>query len=212
MSVKKWPGVFGESEAREFERRLNEINEEVRREYEPMGRFGIAIVRAATNCRDRTKDLIEAASDLKRVELEFYLFSEFLYFFIHLGMRAAVWGLTEEKIQKVQDYIGPLLASTAVESYCGHWQREIREGMIGEFFDNLNNAEQEYSACTNQSTKTDVVDKVIELFMRLGENASEIVDCGNINPATITIVRTVAIDEWKRMDLEKMVEDIKRVN
>ena len=212
MSRKKWPGVFGESGEREFERRLGKIDEEVRSEYEPIGRFGIVIVQAATNCRDRTRDLIEAARDLRRVGLEFYLFCEFLYFFIHLGMRTAAWGLTEEKMQRVQDYIGPLLARTAVDSYCGHWPQETRDGIINEFFDNLNSAEQEYSECANQSTKTDVVDKVIELFMRLGENVSHIIDCGNVNPATIAIVRTVTIDEWKRMDLEKMVEEMKCLN
>ena len=73
----------------------------------------MAIVQAATNCRDATKGLIQASTEKDRIEREIYIFYEFIDSFMHMTLREAFVALNTIQMEKLQGYLGPLISSTA---------------------------------------------------------------------------------------------------
>lgn len=131
---------------------------------------------------------------------------------MHMSMRQCFGQLTEEQLQKVQDYLGPLISSVAVDSYCAHWPQERKDGLIHEFYENLNKAEFEYAESTNQYARGDVQGKILGLFSELATQVSTI--CGHSeNDLEIVIpIKKIAVDEWIKMRLPELVSDIKDAN
>src|SRR6478736_3180021 len=119
--------LFGRSQERAPDRLFEETKKRVDQEYTPMGKVSLAITKAATNSRDVIKSGIEASSEKARKEIEVYIFYEFLYFYMHMTMRAAAAQLTEAQIGKLQEYLGPLISSVAIDSYFAHWPDDLKQ-------------------------------------------------------------------------------------
>lgn len=62
-------------------------------------------------------------------------------------MRAAFTILTEPEIGRLQEYLGPMLSSTAVDTFCQHWPEESKAKLRADFYTDLNTSEEEYSQC-----------------------------------------------------------------
>jgi hypothetical protein len=208
--------LFGRSKEREIKRLFADTQKKVEKEYKPIGEIGRAIVTASTNSRNAVKDLIQAPTEKERQEQEIYIFYEFISFFMHLTMRQAFAQLTEPQVEKLQAYLGPLMASVAIDSYFAHWPDDMKEKMMSEFYEKLNQAELEYTESTQfDSAKQGdnrLTQKLRSLFMRLGSNISSLSGNGESDIAVVMPVVEIAINEWKKMELDKVIVEVKRVN
>ena len=109
-------------------------------EMKPVTDIGLAIVRAATNCRDETKPLVRASGGQTVIAREILIFYEFLYFFMHMSLRQA-FATPGTDIEALQAILGPLIWSTAIHSYCGHWPAHLKQKITRQFYEKLNQAE-----------------------------------------------------------------------
>ena len=177
-------------------------------EIKPVSDISLAIVRAATNCRAETKPFVRASSGQTVIVREILVFYEFLYFFMHMSLRQA-FATPGTDIEALQAILGPLICSTAIDSYCGHWPAHLKQKMSGEFYDKLNQAEVEYSGAT-QCDAADVGEDVNlarlrALFMTLASNvASLAVDDGK-DMTVIEPVMEIAIRQWGEMRLNGLM-------
>jgi hypothetical protein len=191
---------------REMKRRLAEIEKQIQIENKPLGEIGVAIVQAATNCRDAAK-----ASILER---EIYIFYEFIYFFMHMTLRQAFGVLNATQMEKLQSYLGPLISSTAIDSYFAHWPDDLKQKMTNDFYEKLNESEMEYS----ESTKLDnpflegeerSAARLKKLFIKVASNiASLAVDDDENAPDVIQLVIKTTLDEWDKMRLDTLVANV----
>lgn len=204
--------LFGRSKT-EPDRIFAEAKKHVEQEYGPMGKVGIAVMRAATNSRDAIKGQLLVPTESKRSEIEVHAFWEFVYFYMHMTMRAAAAQLTNERIEKLQGYLGPLVSSVAIDSYCAHWPDDLKRRMTAEFFENLNNAELEYShrakAASTSPGEEGARERMRALFMSLALNISKLVCDGHADIVVITAIFDNALKEWAAMDLGTLIAEIK---
>jgi hypothetical protein len=212
--------LFGSSKEREAKKIFDELRLKAEKKYKPMIEVGWAIVGASTNCRDAFKGQIQAATEKERLEREMYIFYEFIYFYMHIMLRHAEVQLAESQMEKLQDFLGALISNVAVNWYCAHWPDDWKGKMIHEFYEKLNEALSEYSLCTFDPSKKQGERASPEqqlqmqhaLFTRLGLNVSRLITNGKEDVATIKSVAYVAIDEWKGMELDKLIAEVKKAN
>jgi hypothetical protein len=149
-------------EERETKRLIQEAESRVHGEYDPIAVLGMEMLKAAAECRDRTKKFISIDGEPNRTEREAYLFFEHLYFFWFLGTMAAAFYLTDEKLAQTFDFLGELLPSSAVDSYFAHWPNELRSKMKQDFRDKMSTAAGEYESAIRACFSMD--DKLATLF------------------------------------------------
>lgn len=112
---------------------------------EPLKTLSLAIVTAA----DKSSRIITERRDgAVASTADIFVFSEFLCFFLHLTMREAFeLRFQEVKMEKLRNYLGPLMSGTVVDSFFKHWPEDRKSKLRSEFFDMLNEVEVEYSMC-----------------------------------------------------------------
>jgi hypothetical protein len=199
---------------------IRDIKKQVRASLKPLEEVGEAIINASTNCRDAIKGLINAPTEKERQQREIFIFYEFIYFYMHLTMRQAFASLPESSIKNLQGYLGPLISSVSIDSYFAHWPNDLKKKMTDEFYDKLNDAELEYAACTYDKSSNDGEERMknllAALFMKLASNVADLAGGlagGEKEDVTIiTPAMQIAIDQWEKMQLGKLITEVKRVN
>lgn len=135
---------------------------------------------------------------------------ELLCFFSHLSIRTAlVTGFTEPQIANVQRFLGPLLSSTAVDTFFEHWPKELKRKIRSEFYDRLNDAEAEYAQCRGLLSHEKPFDNAT-LFGRLASNIADL--CAK--PQDHSIMTAVLVEGTKAytgMQLDKLIADVHAV-
>ena len=72
---------------------------------------------------------------------------EFVYFYLQLNDRIGFQELGYEKRQKLNDVVGPLVVDSMIKTVFANWSSHLQEGIKKDFYENLNNAQIEYSKC-----------------------------------------------------------------
>jgi hypothetical protein len=108
--------VFSSSQQRDLHRTLANARRKTDKEFGPVGRLGSEVIGAATHCRDAVKPLLTFAEEKERMQSEIFIFYEFLYFFMHVTNRCAYRVLTEVEMDKVHEYLGPLVSSIPIDA------------------------------------------------------------------------------------------------
>jgi len=199
--------LFGSPTERRLKRLHRESKEHADEFTKPLGAIGLAIVQAAKTCSEKTKPSLNFAGKEKQ-EAEIYIFYEFVYFFMHLTMRSAFSHLPEPQIRRLQSYLGPLICSTAVDSFFGHWPENLKEGLRSDFYTKLNDAEIEYSACKELLSEKPFTGNA--LFEKLAQNVADL-SGEEMNPATIILVIASAVDAYKSMNLDSLMSEAGKV-
>ena len=211
------PGIesFGRSE-RELKRRLAVIEKQVQAETKPLGDIGLAIMQAATSCRDAAKPLIQAPSEKDRIQREIYVFYEFIYFFMHITKRQAFAVLSAPQMEKLQGYLDPLISSTAIDSYFAHWPEDLKQKITRDFYEKLNESEVEYSECAKsvmtamrlglRPVSNNPVDQA--LVTTLASNVANLAVDDETALAVIIPVTQAAITQWNNMRLDALVANV----
>jgi hypothetical protein len=206
--------LFGNTKERESKQRSGKIGPRVEKELAPTNKLCRAIVQASGNCRDAVKVQINAPTEVKRLELEASVFFEFLCFYVHLTMRSAFGQLTEEQTQNLRNYLSPLVSSAAIDSCFARRPDELKGKMHGDFCNKLNDAEKEYTEVTRFDSSEPGGERSIQklqgLFMKLGANVSTLFRRDAHDLTMMVFVSDVAINEWIKMDLDKLVAEVKK--
>jgi hypothetical protein len=108
------------------------------------------IFESAALCEEIVKPYLEERfkKDSKEFDRKYITtLCEFMYFFMHFTNRLAFHYLGKEKREKLQDELSPPTIHATIEALFGHWPQNLKNGIKEEFYQNLNNAEIEYSTC-----------------------------------------------------------------
>jgi hypothetical protein len=205
--------MFGTPAERKFLKILAKAQKKTAKEMRPLRKLSLAIVNASMKCLSEIKILIEAPAEKDRQHAEIFAFYELLYFFLHLAMRQAFKLMSEAEIKHLQEQLGHVVVSAAVNSYFDHWPDDLKAGMTDDFYKNLNTAEIEYAECSRFDSPAPPEgrsDQIAErLFNCLGQNvAAAIGRKGNFGASSL--IANTAIRESARMNLRILVEDFKR--
>jgi hypothetical protein len=207
--------LFGDSDKREIWKSISQAQKAADKTCKPITEISLAIVTASVNSRDAVKALIEASSEKERQEREIYIFYEFIYFYMHVTMRHAFVHLTDSQIESLQGILGPLISSVAIDSYFAHWPNHLKEKMVNEFYDKLNDAEIEYAQSTQVDSafagEDDFAQKSKALLIKLGSNVSALASDSEKDIAIVMPVSVIALREWGAMQLDKCIAGIKAV-
>ena len=195
---------FGLSDEERAKRIISQAEGEVQETLKPLGNLALAIVKASKDCANQIHTMLDIPNVEEKKEVEILVFYEFLYFFMHMTMRSAFAQLREQQIEKLQSYLGPLISSTAVDSFFAHWPEDMKEKIKDEFYEKLKDAELEYSMCKELlSEKNSLTGD--SLFSKLARNVAEL--SGNsMNPAVLTLVITSAVDVYNGLKLDVRVK------
>lgn len=105
------------------------------------------ILNAANYCAESLKK--ELKSNLydkkERDEKYIHIYFEFIYFFMHLTNRIVFNIAGNDVRSRFTAYFGNFMAELSIESIIGHWPQELKDKIRDSFFENLNDAELEYS-------------------------------------------------------------------
>jgi hypothetical protein len=197
---------FGSSQKRELYRIFENARRQTDKEFGPVGRLGSEIIAASTHCRDQVKPLLTSSDEKERVQSEIFIFYEFIYFFLHLTNRYAHKVLSSEEMSKLHEYLGPLVSSVAIDAYFAHWPADLKERMLGEFYEKLNTAELEYTEAGKRSGSNE--EGLSQLFTTLGNNVSMLASDDNGDGDISQVASNVAIEEFGRRDFQRMVQDV----
>jgi hypothetical protein len=177
---------------------------------DPFWKLGIGIINAAYSTMQNLAPVFGFATKGTPSSNQLTMFYEFVYFFAHMMLRTASHrGFNQQQFQKLKDFLGPLLASAAVDSYCGHWPDEFRKGLWNEFYQNLNAAERDYSECQGLVSQEFPLDRDT-LFGRLAANVAELWSRSYDDIAKVQVAKA-ALDAFKAMQLERLVSDVAAV-
>ena len=206
-SVNLFSKLFGDSKVREGRKLLAEAQTTASMTYGPLGRLSMSIVCAADSAHKELAPILGISIQAEPSEERIYIFYEFLYFFSHLTLRSAIiTGLTESQIKKLQGFLGPLLASTAIDSFFRHWPEDLKEKLIDEFYAKLNDAEIEYSECDEVMSEDHPFDSKT-IFGKLANNVSILHERPS-DPEIMAPAFVAAANAFTVMQLDRCIREV----
>jgi len=139
-----------------------------------------------------------------------------MYFFLHLTSRSALRQLGQEKRNKLQDNLAPLVFDAAIETIFGHSPKNEKDGIKGALYKGFNNAEMEYGNCKDlllaPEDDTRGLDKLIwgkkskSIVGQLVDNVSEIITGKpNMDPVLQIEIWDVVIEILKKKQIDSLV-------
>ena len=170
---------------------------------ESLKKISLGIIKASHSCKKEISSMLQISDEKEKTEIEIYVFYEFIYFFMHMKLRMAFVHLTEEQIKNMQNFFGPIISSTAVDSFFQHWPGDLKEKIQSEFYEKLNDAEIEYSTCKELFSEEKPLTGN-SLFSKLAQNISSLIEDNN-NTATLTAVLDVSMQEFINMKLDDLI-------
>ncbi len=170
-----------------------------------------AIIKASRDCGKEFKGLVnkrfgEGSKDAvaKLIIVQY----ESLFFFIHLTMRFAFSKLGNDRRNKLQSLLVPILADTITEIYFSHLPQDMKEKAKNNFIHDMNAAELEYSKY-KKIFPTREKGTVGTLFWEFSKN---IVKLSEYYPDPLIIIRCtrISIEKFKEMKLDKLIDSVSK--
>jgi len=192
-------GGQGRNYRDETEQLLRMADQTIERECGPHGGIALAIVKAATNCRDNVKQWIDSDTESDRQQTEIYLYFELLYFYMHMTLLKVVGRVNSAQLQKLQDFLILLIPATAIDSYFAHWPTHLKEKMNDEFIERLNDAEREYTECDKDN-------KIAPVLMLLAKNIFDLLGLEEFDESKVRIILEVVMRELEGMQMNKLIQ------
>jgi hypothetical protein len=177
---------------------LAQMREEAEKRAQPIVFLGNAIFESALVCAEAIRPQIDFPSEREREREWVFILHEFVYFFMHMTNRAAY---RDDRRTRLQQELGASIPTAVTEAVCGHWPAELKSKLVGEFFQNLNNAELEYAECKQIFSESLAEDAILT---RLAFNVSEHTGRGR-DIAAVTIVITTTLEVYTAIRLDDLV-------
>lgn len=197
--------IFGNTKSKKYEEHTEEtIN--------PLGKTALAIVTSSQYCWQQVKPFIKGKNKKEQEEIEMLTFYECLYFFMHLTVRTAYnLRFSSAQIESLQGYLGPIIASTAVDTFFVHWPQDLKDGIYNDFFKNMNDAEIEYTTCDKLFNEDNPCDPKA-LISKLASNSKKLIGIPDIIDDDVTFRYTVitsTLDTIDKMNLTDLITESK---
>jgi hypothetical protein len=199
--------LFGTREARMAKRLLKDARGMVDATYGPANKLGLEIVAAASSTQQSLGRVFECGTGGPPSEPQMLTLYEFLYFFSHLALRTAVAkGFSDAQIGKLQGFLGPLLASCAVDSFCREWPEKLKARIRSEFYEKLNHAEIEYGECRGLVSEDEPLNRNT-LVGRLANNVADLWERPSDDVAKLAVV-SAALEAFTAAKLDELVAEV----
>jgi hypothetical protein len=197
--------LFGKSDSRAVKLARKALYQ-AEKESEPYRVLGFAIIEAAIRCLERIKPFFLPGKGKTEAHLtEFWVFNEFLYFFMHMSNRAAFSeGFNEQERNAFLEKLFPGLIATVIDLFAEDLPEEIKEKFRGEFYDNVHSAEIGYSMSKELVSKEYKPLSGDSLLAKLSGNVAAKMD-KQYNPEVLTQVTLAAFEELRNADIPKLV-------
>jgi hypothetical protein len=164
-----------------------------------------ALVSNAHSCTEQIMAGLRPVTKKERDTIWYQVLCEFLFCFLHLTDRLAFSVLGAEKRSQLLTPLGELVAKLHVETYLGHWPADMKTRIESEFIENLDNAQIEYSSCTELISEDKPFSKDA-VISRLAFNVAEIT--GNPNDIAELVAPTeLAVSAVAEMNLRQLIEN-----
>lgn len=179
-------------------------------EKDPYRVLGFAIIEAAIRCVERIEpSFLPGKARTEARVTEFYLFNEFLYFFMHMSNRAAFpEGFNEQERNAFLEKLFPVLIATVTDLFAEDLPEKIKGRIRGEFYDNVHSAEIGYSMSKELVSKESKPSSGDSLLAKLSRNVGAKMD-KQYNPEVLTQVTLAAFEELTKADIPKLVAGIR---
>lgn len=205
-------------------RKAEEILSEIEQKHRPISNLAQAILLGSLSCGEALKPYLADPTQKVKPSLFPAVCYEFIFFFAHLMNRNALSILGNDGRIKLQNEIAPLIVIPAISGFFDHWPEDIKEKMINDFYEDLNDAELDYSACLgllprsatvlfkesledlNSSQEKEnccLISKLISRIFSLSEKS--------LSPEAIILLSEISTKTLIDMNLKQQVEGIKKV-
>ncbi|MGD0918618.1 MAG: hypothetical protein ABSB22_19390 [Thermodesulfobacteriota bacterium] len=201
--------------------KAEEILREVERKHRPISNLARAILMGSLSCGEALKPFLGDTTQADKHTLFPAICYEFIFFFAHLMNRNALSILGNDGRNKLQNEIAPLIVVPAISGFFDHWPEDRKEKMTNDFYDDLNNAEVDYSSCRELlPPSVEVLFKeVLEDLNSFSENClfakliSRIISLSgkSLSPEAIMLLLEISTKTLIDMNLKQQVEGIKKV-
>ena len=204
--------IFNKDKSNEISDKPNNVTKE---QYQQYFNISSMLILATSLSYDTIKSLIKASSIQERIDREKLIFLELIYFYLHMTMRTASLYLNNSEIEKLQNCIKPKICDTTINACFNNCPIDLRPKLIEEFYNKLNNAEQEYARVYNEpfklslniDTKETDQEKYRNLFYTLSEKLAKL--SGNEKDMTfMLIVMSETINTWPTKDMNKFFSNL----
>lgn len=212
--MKIFSKLFGNPE----EEKLEKIVRDVERRHRPISNLSLAILEGSFSCGETLKPYLNAPE--KKDALYVMICYEFIYFFSHLMNRFALAMLGNDGRIKLQNEVAPLIVIPAISGFFDHWPEDEKEKISNKFFDELNEAELDYSSCRDimPSSTKDLFNEVFGDFESpsttcLSKFISRIYTFSNksLSNEALLVLFDVTTKTYIDMKLKQHMEEIKKV-
>src|SRR5438128_242275 len=137
--------LIGSSEERQFKR----IMERIHREQSPITNLALVIGSSSIACGKAMKPHLNFKTEKEIDAQSVHVCFEFLYFYLHMTMRTGYsHDLGPERARRLKAELGPLVLLPLIDTFFGHWPKDLQNNMVAQFYQKINDAELEYSTCT----------------------------------------------------------------
>lgn len=197
----------------QVEKIIEDSNKQTEKEFGPLRDVIFAITKAVVESREGIKPMIENPDDDKRLLTEVYIFNELVLFFMHLTVRQASGLMSQHEMNRLQEYVGPMVADVTIDSYFQHAPQEGKAKLKSEFFHNLNNSEQEYANCSRFDSPPPPEGRSVQIFERLLNLVAERIGTllgRDSNLITIARIIKVILDAYQNFDVKTSIKRFKR--
>jgi hypothetical protein len=189
--------------------------------HQPFSNLAQSILVGSFSCGEALKPYLNTSSHEEHMALYPMCCYEFVYFFTHLMNRFALSILGNESRIKLQDKIGPLIVIPAISGFFDHWPEDRKEQLINHFYEDLNDAELDYSLCKdllppsvdvlfkevladiNSSTTTYLFAKLISRIFELSDKS--------LPPEGIAKLFEISTQTFIDMNLEQQIRELNNI-
>jgi len=203
------------------EEEIEEIFREVKRKQRRISDLAHSILLAAFSCGEALKPHINAQTEKETAALYPALCYEFIFFFAHLMNRNPLSILGNDDRIKLQSEIAPLIVVPAISGFFDHWPNDRKEKMINDFYDDLNDAELDYSSCHGllPASVEALLKEMFEDSPSFSDNSlltkliSRLVNLSGttLSPETILLLLEISVKTLTDLNLKKQIEEIKTI-
>lgn len=174
----------------------------------------LLLISVTTYCSEVIKKNIRTFNNIEEIKLDKFVYTEFLYFYIHaMLITADIISLTEFQKIKLRMYLEKTIATYA-SGYFGETKTDSwKENYISAFINSLHEKEDDYNKFSDLQTK-DIIPEVhfLSLFSRLAQNITSILDKKEEKETILLLTYEVSTKEWAKMDPTELLVKFKQLS
>ena len=146
-----------------------------KKENTSMGELSDSIISYSFLCAEQLQDYFDELPEEEREQRRVYVSLEFTYFWMHVANMTAYNEIGNENRIKLQGELGPLVIRPIVETLFSDLTEKMREPVVVEIFEKLNEAALEYANCKNLPPEGDLYEDET-IFSKLATNVAQVFD------------------------------------